>query len=101
VAEVTAFVSTVAPQLALAMGLRTQSISDAEFARQATTLNAQLMAAMEEPSHHLSIRRLQEIFRLNADRLHDWADDWRLPAENDLAERDLQPTVIAHKVSFG
>jgi transposase len=39
-AEVTAFVSTVAPQLALAMGLRAQPISDAECARQAGALNA-------------------------------------------------------------
>jgi transposase len=101
VAEVTAFVSTVAPQLALAMGLRTQAISDAEFSRQAVALKAQLMASMAAPSHHRGIRRIQEIFRANADRLYHWADDRRVPAENNLAERDLRPTVIARKVSFG
>jgi transposase len=100
-AEVTAFVSTVAPQLALAMGLRTQPISDFEFSRQATALKAQIIATMEQPAQHLGIRRLQEIFRANADRLYHWADDRRVPAENNLAERDLRPTVIARKVSFG
>jgi transposase len=100
-AEVTAFVSTVAPQLALAMGLRTQPISDAAFARQAVALKAQIMASMDAPSHHLGIRRIQEIFRANADRLYHWADDRRVPADNNLAERDLRPTVIARKVSFG
>jgi hypothetical protein len=60
VAEVTAFVSTVAPQLALAMGLRAQPISDPEFARQAAALKVPLMASMEEPAQHLGIRRLQE-----------------------------------------
>jgi hypothetical protein len=100
-AEVTAFVSPVAPPLALAMGLRAQPISDAEFSRQAVALKAQMMASMDAPSRHLGIRRIQEIFRANADRLYPWADDRRVPAENNLAERDLRPTVIARKVSFG
>jgi transposase len=100
-AEVTAFVSTVAPQLALAMGLRRQPISDHEFSRQAATRNAQLIATMEAPAQHLGIRRLQAIFRANADRLYHWADDRRVPAENNLAERDLRPTVIARNISFG
>ena len=30
-----------------------------------------------------------------------WAEDRNVPAENNLAERDLRPTVIARKVSFG
>jgi len=100
-AEVTAFVSTVAPQLALAMGLRAPPISDSEFAQQAAALKAQIRAMMETPAHHLGIRRLQEIFRANVDRLYHWAEDRRIPAENNLAERDLRPTVIARKVSFG
>jgi transposase len=101
VAEVTALGSTVAPQLALAMGLRTQPISDLEFSRQATALKAQSIATMEQPAQHLGIRRIQEIFRATADRLSHGAEDRRMPAENNLAERDLRPTVIARKVSFG
>lgn len=101
VAEVTAFVSTVAPQLALAMGLRAQPSSDVEFTRQAAALKAPLMTTMEEPAQHLGIRRIQELFRANSDRLYHWAEDRRIPADNNLAERDLRPTVIARKVSFG
>jgi hypothetical protein len=100
-AEVTALVSTVAPPLALAMGLRAQPISAAECARQAGALKAQIIASMDAPSHHLGIRRIQEIFRAHVDRLDHWADDRRVPAENNWAERDLRPTVIARKVSFG
>jgi transposase len=99
--EVKAFVSTVTPQLALAMGLRAQPISDHEFARQAAALKAQIMASMEAPAQHLGIHRVQEIFRAHADRLYHWADDRRVPADNNLAERDLRPTVIARKISFG
>jgi transposase len=101
VAEVTAFVSTVAPQLPLAMGLRTQPISDLEFSRQAAALKAQIMASMEAPAQYLSIRRVQEIFRAHAERLYHWANDRRVPAENNPAARDLRPAVIARKVSFG
>jgi transposase len=100
-AEVIIFVNTVAPLLALAMGLRSQAISDAEFSRQAAALKAQLIAVMDQPAHHPGIRRIQDIFRTHADRLYHWADDRRVPAENNLAERDLRPTVIARKVSFG
>ena len=100
-AEMTTFVSTVAPLLALAMGLRAQLISDAQFYRKAAALKAQIVAVMDQPAHHLGIRRIQEIFQAHADRLYHWADDRRVPAENNLAERDLRPTVIARKVSFG
>jgi transposase len=99
--EVQAFVSPVAPPLALAMGLRTQPISDPEFARRAVALKAQLIATMEASAHHLGIRRIQEMFRANGDRLYHWAEDRRIPADNHLAERDLRPTVMARKVSFG
>jgi hypothetical protein len=61
----------------------------------------QLIATMEEPAQHLGIRRIQAIFRANGDRLYHWAEDRRIPADNNLAERDLRPTVIARKVSFG
>jgi transposase len=84
----------------LATGLCTPSLSDAEFTLQATTLNTQLMTVMREPSPHLGIRRLAASFRINAYRFYDWPDDRRVPAENNPAERDIQPTVIARKVSF-
>lgn len=100
-AGVIAFVSTVAPQRALAMGLRAQPISDAEFARQAATLKAQLIATMEEPAQYLGIRRRQEIFRAHGDRLYRWAEDRRIPADSNPAERDRRPTVMARKVSLG
>jgi transposase len=100
-AEVQAFVGIAAPQLALAMGLRTQPLSDSDFARQAAALKAQLIATMEAPAQHLGVRRIQEIFRAHGDRLYHWAEDRRIPADNNLAERDLRPTVIARKVSFG
>jgi len=36
-----------------------------------------------------------------ADRLCHWARDSTIPADNNLAERELRPLVVARKVSFG
>jgi transposase len=59
------------------------------------------MGVVHAPAQHLAIRRIQEIFHDNEDRMYRWADDRQIPADNNLAERDLRPTVIARKVSFG
>jgi hypothetical protein len=56
-AKVKAFVSTVAPQFSLAMGLRAQPLSEPEFARQAAALKAQIRVSMEVPAPHLGLHR--------------------------------------------
>ncbi len=99
--EVQGFASTFIPLLTLAMGLRNQRLSPAQFQRKATQVQSQIRAAVESPAQHLGIRRIQDIFRENESRLYHWAKDRNVPAENNLAERDLRPTVIARKVSFG
>jgi transposase len=44
---------------------------------------------------------MQDLFREQADRMYHWADDPRIPADNNRAERELRPLVIARKISFG
>jgi transposase len=100
-AEVSTFVAVVAPLLAMAQGLRRQPIDDEEFYRRATQLSSQIKAAMNGPALHQGIRRIQDIFLENEHRLYHWALDRAVPADNNLAERDLRPSVIARKVSFG
>ncbi len=99
--EVTAFVATVAPLLAVAMGLRNQDISDKQFYAKAKKIKKQIQKAMTSSAQHFGIIKIQNIFTDKADRLYHWADDRRVPADNNRAERDLRPTVIARKVSFG
>ena len=91
----------MAPDLALAMSLRSQSLSDAQFNAKAAELRDRIMDAMNREARHLGIRRIQDIFPDQENRLYHWADDRRVPADNNLAERDLRPSVIARKVSFG
>ena len=99
--EVNGFISVMAPLLASAMKLRTQPIPDAEFYLKAAEIKTQIIAAVQAPAMHLGIRRIQDIFQDHAPRLYHWVDNRQVPAENNLAERDLRPTVIARKVSFG
>lgn len=98
--EVQTFGATVGPLIALAMKLRTQDSVDAVFLEKANEVKEKLQEAMNGPAVHMGIRRIQDIFVDNGARMYHWADDRRVPAENNLAERDLRPTVIARKTSF-
>ena len=100
-AEISTFVAVVAPLLSLAMGLKGRPISDESFYRQAASLREEIKSAMADPAKHMGIRRIQDIFRENERRLYHWAVGRDAPADNNLAERDLRPSVIARKVSFG
>ena len=55
----------------------------------------------ESPSCHQGIKTIQYIFLNNADRLYHWVNDRDIPADNNKAEQELRPTVIARKISFG
>ena len=99
--EVRAFVDTVAPLLAAAMALRGQPIPDAVYYQQAAALAKQIRQAMNAEAQHLGIREYQGVFRDKRRKLYRWVKDRRIPPDNNLAERDLRPTVIARKVSFG
>jgi hypothetical protein len=100
-AEVRSFVQTVAPLLAAAMGLRGLGLSAKPYRKQAKELRRKLQRAMNAPAQHLGVRVYQDLFRQNAKRLYHWADDPTVPAENNLAERELRPLVVARKISFG
>jgi transposase len=99
--EVSTFVSVAAPQLALAMGLRRQPITDEEFYRRSAQLRDEIQATMANGAQHMGIRRIQDIFRVHEARLFHWSFNRAIPAENNLAERDLRPSVVARKVSYG
>jgi transposase len=99
--EVQRFVDVFAPLLASAMALRRIATSDDDFRRQADALKQQILDAVEAPAQHPGIHRLQGIFRDHPERLYHWAAHRSVPADNNLAERELRPLVIARKVSFG
>ena len=100
-AEIKAFVSTLVPLLAQAMHLRTQPLSDDQYYRQAKEIQQKILEVTQRPAQHLAIRAMQDLFHTQEPRLYPWVQDRRVPPDNNLAERDLRPTVIARKVSFG
>ena len=99
--EIKSFVSTLIPLLSQAMHLRTQPLSDNHYYQQAEEIKKKIMEVNKAPAHHLAIRTMQDLFNTNEHRLYHWVRDRRVPPDNNLAERDLRPTVIARKVSFG
>ena len=99
--EIQRFVATLAPWLARAMHLRGWQLSAAQFRQQAAQTRAQIEAVTNAPAQHPGIQKIQNLFREKADRLYPWAKDRAVPADNNRAERELRPLVIARQLSFG
>ena len=91
----------LAPPLANAMSLRTLPMTDKQFRRQAAKIKSEILDIVTRQAKHPAIQKIQDVFREKADRLYQWADDRSIPADNNLAERELRPLVIARKISFG
>ncbi|MGB8226450.1 MAG: IS66 family transposase [Sedimentisphaerales bacterium] len=100
-AEVKVFVEALAQQLANAMTLRTLDITKGQFKQQAARIKNAIIGITNGQARHPAIQNIQDIFRQKTDRLYHWADDRNVPADNNLAERELRPLVIARKISFG
>jgi transposase len=99
--EVQAFASLFAPLLSEGMRLRAQSITDEQYYVRAAEIEAEIRKLVRSRFDHLGIQEIQEIFDRAHTRLYHWVKDRAVPAENNRAERELRPTVIARKVSFG
>ncbi len=101
VGEVSQFVASFAPLLADAMKLRAQELTAARFGQQALELKVEIKALVHSPAQHPGIQKIQNIFREKAARLYHWSKNSAIPADNNRAERELRPLVIARKISFG
>jgi transposase len=101
VGEVLQFVARFAPLLADAMKLRAQELTAAEFGQRALELKVEIKALVHSPAQHPGIQKIQNIFREKTARLYHWSKKAAIPADNNRAERELRPLVIARKISFG
>lgn len=99
--EVAAYSQEMIELLAQAMRLQSSKPVDEEYYREAERIKEQIMEACHKQSHHLAIKRWQDFFVEQAEHLYHWVNDRRVPCENNRAERELRPTVIARKVSHG
>ncbi|MCG2736060.1 MAG: IS66 family transposase [Candidatus Omnitrophota bacterium] len=99
--EIKNFVNCVAPLISKAMSLRKENISEKRYYKKAQKLKKKIMEAMNGPGKHAGVQKIQDIFREKSHRLFHWVENRNVPADNNYAERELRPTVIARKVSHG
>jgi transposase len=99
--EVEAYSKTMAGLVVQAMRLQSSRPGDEEYYREARRIKRAILRACREPSRHLAVKRWQDFFEEEGANLYHWVEDRRVPCENNRAERELRPTVIARKVSHG
>ena len=99
--EVKRFVDHLAPLFAEAMGLRGKPLSDDDYYKRAKEIQDKIFVYCRSSSKHLGIHKIQDIVLDNERRLFHWVKNREIPPDNNRAERELRPSVIARKVSFG
>jgi hypothetical protein len=99
--EVQRFVRVLLPRIIHAIKLKERSIPDATYYVRAKVLKARIIKITNESAQHPGIQTYQDIFRSNPERLYHWVEDRRIPSHNNRGERELRPSVIARKISFG
>lgn len=99
--EVEAYAQEMIELLAQAMRLQSSKPVDEDYYQEAQRIKEQIMEACHRASHHLATKRWQDFFVEEEGHLYHWVGDRSVPCENNRAERELRPTVIARKVSHG
>ncbi len=99
--DVQDFCSRLGILLSNAMKLRNLKISEEEYLEKALDIQSSIEMMMQESHNQLGIRNIQDLFIDKRERLYHWAKSREVPAENNRAERELRPLVVARKVSFG
>jgi transposase len=99
--EVTGFSAKAASLVAHAIKLSKEPMPDEKYYAEAKRIKIALQTLMRTKSIHPAIQWIQGIFLNNEQRLYHWVENRNVPAHNNQAERELRPTVIARKTSFG
>lgn len=99
--EVKKFVSVLAPLFSEAMSLRSKVPDNQPYYERAQEIQTEMLALCQLQSKSLAIQTFQRLIWDNQDRLFHWVLYRHVPPDNNRAERELRPTVIARKNSFG
>lgn len=99
--EISNFTSKIIPPVTAAQKLRGLGLSESDYLKKAQEIKKEIIDALKAPYKHLAIQRIQQVFLGKQHRLFHWVKNPEIPAENNSAERELRPTVIARKISFG
>lgn len=99
--DVENFVEQMAILLSDAIKLRNRKIGDKIYYQKAQGLKEQILHLVYSDVEHMAVKGFQDIFKKSQHRLFEWVEDRGVPADNNRAERELRPVVIARKTSFG
>lgn len=99
--EIRDFCATFLPLLSAAEKLRKIEQNKKNFLIQAEKIKKKIIKVVHSSAKHPAIQNIQNLFREKSNCMYQWAKDPSIPADNNLAERDLRPLVVARKISFG
>lgn len=99
--EYQAFVPAFVALLREAMTLNRRAESDEEYYREAKRIKEEMLRMINAEARDAALQKYQDIFRRHPDRIFQWVDDRRVPAENNMSERGVRRTVIARKTCGG
>jgi transposase len=99
--EIKIFIAHLAPLFAEAMGLRRTLPDDVAYTKRAKEIQEEMISLCKKQAKAIAIQTFQRIILDNEHRLFHWVSNRNIPPDNNRAERELRPTVIARKNSFG
>ena len=95
------FVPKFVDLLREAMKLRSRDIPDDKYYDEARRIKAAMLKMIDAQARDAGLQKYQDIYRRHPDRSFQWAEDRRVPAENNMSERGVRRTVIARKTCGG
>ena len=100
--EIELFCDDLMTELAQAMRLCAQKeLTDQAYYAKALNIKVSIMKICTSSANHPGTQKIQNIFREKEQHLFHWVELRGIPCENNFAERNLRPVVIARKISFG
>lgn len=99
--EVIRFTKRMGSLIAEAMKIQKHGLTPDQYLKMAEGIRKSIVKETLYPYQHLSIRYIQQIFLKHKKRLYHWAENPKVPADNNRAEREIRSTVLARKTSFG
>ena len=99
--EIKSYASQMKLHLSDAMQLRKRGLTETQYQAEAATIKSKIFELSDRRASHPAVRKWQNFFVEKSERLYQWCQNSRIPAENNYAEREIRKVVIARKMSYG
>jgi transposase-like protein len=99
--EVRNYTSPMIKLLSQAMKLRKQGLSEKQYQKEAGKIKRKILNLSGRQAKHPAGKSWQDFYLEKSERLYQWCESEKIPAENNYAEREIRKIVIAGKNSYG